>query len=104
MLPSSRVLVLTQVEAEGLCVHFLALTFLEGLGAESSTDSDERQGAVMDTPPETYLQHLRSLPYDDFFRDGDVPLGYECGAGTYCGSSHTADYHSDRLYCLCDVR
>jgi hypothetical protein len=58
----------------------------------------------METSSKAYLQHLRSLPYDDYFRNGNVPLGYERGEGTDCRCGHATQYYPDILYCVCDVR
>jgi hypothetical protein len=52
----------------------------------------------MEASPEAYLQHLRSLPYDDYFWDGDVPVGYECCSGVDCRCSESADDNSDSVH------
>jgi hypothetical protein len=54
----------------------------------------------MEAPAETYLRHLRSLRYDDYFWDGDVPDGYERCAGVDCWRCEFVDDNPDSLHCV----
>jgi hypothetical protein len=47
---------------------------------------------------ETHLQHLRSLRYDDYLWDGDVPFGHECCERVGRWSGGSANDNSDSSY------
>jgi hypothetical protein len=54
----------------------------------------------MEASTEAYLWHLRSLPYNDYFWDGDVPDGYERCAGADCWRCEFADDNPDSVHCI----
>ncbi len=54
----------------------------------------------MGASTEAYLWHLRSLPYNDYFWDGDVPDGYKRCAGADCWRCEFADDNPDSVHCI----
>jgi hypothetical protein len=55
----------------------------------------------MEASTEAHLLHLRSLRYDDYFWDGDVPVGYGGCAGGDCRGGQSAGDNPDSVHCVC---
>ena len=56
----------------------------------------------METPEETYLLHLRSLRYDDYLWDVDVPVGHEREPGVDCWRCDSLVNNPDCVHRVCD--
>jgi hypothetical protein len=57
----------------------------------------------METQTAPYLQHLRSLRYDDYLWDVDVPNGHECCEGNDYGCSRLVDDNPDSVHGVRDA-
>ena len=55
----------------------------------------------METPEETYLLHLRSLRYDDYLWDADLPVGHEREPGVDCWRCDSLVDNPDCVHGVC---